>query len=133
MQKSIIEAFPVADIRIAIVWINMLQGDSEERAQKAAQKFTDARVTQFYDPEKHTGQKIAASIGWDHKVAWDIYLFYSAGSVWDENPPDPAAWMHQLKEDWADQDHFHTGDDLATELKLTLMKLKNTSAGGVAL
>lgn len=111
----------------------MLQGDSEERAERAAQKFTDARVAQFYDPEKRTGQKIAASIGWDHKVAWDIYLFYAAGSVWDQKPPHPTAWMHQLKEDWADQDHFHTDDDLAAELKVTMMKLKNTSVAGAAL
>jgi len=30
------------------------------------------------------------------RVAWDLFLLYDAGSVWHEDPPVPALWMHQL-------------------------------------
>jgi hypothetical protein len=29
-------------------------------------------------------------------VAWDIFLLYGAGILWDDAPPVPDFWMHQL-------------------------------------
>ena len=31
-----------------------------------------------------------------HRVAWDIFLLYRAGVRWEEAPPAPDFWMHQL-------------------------------------
>jgi hypothetical protein len=30
------------------------------------------------------------------RIAWDLFLLYDAGSVWCEDPPVPALWMHPL-------------------------------------
>lgn len=126
MQQSVLEAFPSADIGVSIVWINILGGDTEMAAKRAAAEILpDPRVHHFYDPEKRVGEAIARSLGGEEgKVAWDIYLFYKAGSEWAENPPTPIAWMHQLTDSsWADHVHYHSGDDMVDALYKTMKEL----------
>ena len=126
MLKSIIESFPNADIRVAIVWINKLPADSRKAAEKSADTFNDPRICQFYDPKQRSGQAVANSLGWQGRVAWDIYLFYTAGSKWNETPPAPVDWMHQLTDPWANPGRLRTGDDLVNELFGTMEKMSNT-------
>ena len=123
MLKSIIESFPDADINVAIVWINKLPADSRKAAEKSAGTFNDPRICQFYDRQQRSGQAVANSLGWQGRVAWDIYLFFTAGSQWDETPPAPANWMHQLTDPWADPDRLRTGDDLVRELAKSMKRL----------
>ena len=123
MLKSVIEAFPEADIRIAIVWINKLPADSRKAAEKSSGIFSDPRLCQFYDPQLLSGRAVADSLGWQDRVAWDIYLFYTAGSRWTETPPAPIDWMHQLTDPWATPDRLRMGDDLVRELGLSMKKL----------
>ena len=101
----------------------MLPGDSEATAKEKAIMFNDPGVRQFYDPDQRSGKAIAESLGYGGRVAWDIYLFYQAGGEWIDAPPDPAHWMHQMSASWADRAHFHTGDDLARELFITMKRL----------
>lgn len=123
MQKSIIEKFPKMETSICIVWLNMLQGDSESSTKESARIFSDHRVRQFYDPNQHAGKAIAESVGWKGRVAWDIYLFYPVGREWAKRPPNPSVWMHQLSEPWTDREHYHSGDDLVQALSETMKSL----------
>ena len=123
VQASIINKFPNADICISIVWIKKLSGDSELTAKKAAAMFKDHRVAHFYDSKKNSGKAIADRLGWTGQVAWDIYLFYEAGAEWANITPQPAYWMHQLKDSWPAKEHFHTGDGLVKELRNAMTKL----------
>jgi hypothetical protein len=111
------------EISISIVWLSILQGDSESSAKESARMFGDPRVRQFYDPYQHAGRAIAGSVGWTGKVAWDIYLFYPLDREWAKRPPIPSVWMHQLREPWADREHFHAGDDLVKALFEAMKKL----------
>ena len=111
------------DISVVIVWIKMLAGDSEITAEKSAGTFSDSQVRQFYDPDQHCGKAIANSVGWQGKIAWDIYLFYTPGSEWIKSPPAPVDWIHQLKETWADRDRLRTGRDLVEGLETAMSKL----------
>jgi len=123
VQASIINRFPSADICISIVWIKKLSGDSEQKAKKAAAMFKDPRVAHFWDSNQSLGKVIANCLGWTGNVAWDIYLFYNSGVEWTGAPPRPIYWMHQLKDSWADKEHFHTGDGLVKELLNCMTKL----------
>jgi hypothetical protein len=123
VQASIINKFPDADICISIVWINKLSDDSEQTAQKAAAMFKNPCVVHFYDSKQSSGKAIANCLGWTGRVAWDIYLFYKSGAEWGNVPPLPIYWMHQLKDSWADKEHFHTRDGLVKELLNAMTKL----------
>ena len=121
--KSVIESFPDANISIAIVWINKLAADSRKAAEVSAGTFNDPRVSQFYDPRQRSGRAVADSLGWHGRVAWDIYLFYNAGNKWNETPPAPEYWMHQLTDPWANPDRLRTGEDLVRELEGSMKTL----------
>ena len=123
MQESIIQKYPKAEISISLVWIKMLPEDSKEKAVLEAGNISDPRVHHFYDPNKQSGTAIADSLGYKDRVAWDIYLFYTAGADWIGDPPAPAVWVHQLSESWLDRKHYHSGDDLALELSAAMKKL----------
>lgn len=113
MQRSIIQGLPHANISVSIVWVNMLPEDTETGAVRSALIIDDPRVRHFHDPARRVGEAVAASLGWEDYVAWDIYLFYEAGTRWLEAPPPPAYYAHQLPRDSV---HFRTGDELLREL-----------------
>jgi len=102
----------------------MLPGDTETTAKEKAVIFNDPRARQFWDPDQLSGKVVAESIGYKGRVAWDIYLFYAPGEEWIQHPPEPAGWMHQISEDWADSEHFFSGDDLRKKLYETAQRLQ---------
>lgn len=105
-----------------------MPNDSELTAYEAATSLHHPSIPQFYDPNGLSGKAIAESIGWEGKVAWDIYLFYATGLEWKAEPPNPTARMHQLRRDWTDQEHLRVGDDLVKALYETASKLLEQGA-----
>ncbi len=115
---------------VAIVWVNILEGDTEAAARRAAREiFTSAPLHHFYDPHKRAGEAVAESLGGlPDDAAWDIYLFYEKGAAWHESLPLPSHWTHQCQgNSWADPDRFCWGDDLVQELRRTMVKLADAS------
>ena len=49
------------DLRVAVIWVDMLPSDDAEAARRAQVLIEDARVTQFHDPDKLAGQAWAGS------------------------------------------------------------------------
>jgi hypothetical protein len=101
----------------------MMESDSHKAARKAVSKFKDERVKQFFDPRQLAGKAFAGSLGHNGKVAWDMYLFYPAKSMWKELPPQPEAYMHQLRDGWADQSCLFEKDRLRVKLTETMESL----------
>ncbi len=95
----------------------MLATDNATTANFASNIFQDDRAIQFHDPSKLAGKIIAESLGAQHAVAWDMYLFYEKGSQWAERPPLPLDWAHQLDHAWADPNRFAWGDGLIVRLR----------------
>ena len=105
----------------------MLDGDSMEAALPSVKNLDDSRFRHFYDQNQIVGKEIAKSIGWNGHVAWDIYLFYAPYTEWNNVPPAPEQWMHQLKDSWADKEHFFRGDELANALTNAIMALAHNA------
>ena len=101
----------------------MLEDDSMEAALPSVKYLSDKRFQHFYDQNQIVGKEIAKSVGWDGHVAWDIYLFYVPNTDWNNIPPAPKHWMHQLKDSWAGKEHFFRGDDLVKALSNAMMTL----------
>jgi hypothetical protein len=123
VQYGVLKKFPHADMDLLVIWIPMMSGDTYDAAQKAAKKFKDKRVKQFYDAQQLAGRAIAKSLGHDNRVAWDIYLFYPPGAQWQDLPPQPEAFMHQLRDSWADQHRLFEDDLLMAQLAETMKLL----------
>jgi len=124
VQTLLAERFPLADVSVSVVWINMLEPDSADAAEAAARIVGDPRARHFYDPNRGVGQAIAASIGGRGQVAWDMVLFYPAGGEWQAAPPRPATWAHQLAgEVWADPLRYRGGGGLLEALCAAMSEL----------
>lgn len=100
-----------------------MESDNHEAARKAVLKFKDERVKQFFDPNKLAGKAFAGSLGHKNEVAWDMYLFYPAKSMWKELPPQPEVYMHQLRDSWADQSYLFEKGRLRVKLTQTMKSL----------
>ena len=123
VHEIIIAKFPDTDIAASIIWIPILNNDSIEAALPSVKYLSDKRFRHFYDQDQIVGKEVAKRIGWDGHVAWDIYLFYAPYTGWNKVPPAPNSWMHQLKDSWADKEHFRTGDGLINALSNTMITL----------
>jgi len=119
--KSIVQGFPNADISVAIIWIQMPGfDDTFTNASSMASAINDPRVRHFYDPyPSHlAGNEFARGlIAKGRGPAWDVYMFYGKDVSWDEHPPPPVAFVHQLSgATRADSARYRTGDALVAEL-----------------
>jgi hypothetical protein len=126
VRRSILDEFPDTDISVSVVWIRMLDEDSEATAKRSADIIDDPRVRHFHDLERRSGMAIADGLGWRGRIAWDIYLFYDKSSVWTERPPAPADFMHQLS--W-EPSHFRTSADLQPALHEAMQKMLEEAKG----
>lgn len=83
----------------AIVWTPMLPTDNLESAIQRESMFSDARVKQFWDPDRIFGSLMSQTLNLTISIAWDVYLLYLPDHPWDaELPPAPVFWMHQQDE-----------------------------------
>ena len=77
----------------------MMRKDSLERADAEAAPFKDLPVVHVWDPRSEVGNLYSETLGLQ-STAWDFYFLYPPDVTWDEEePPDPAFWMHQLPAD----------------------------------
>jgi hypothetical protein len=87
----------VTDDRVTayIVWLPIFGGNFRGEARKLSKSFRDKRVSYFIDPGSRTG-KVWERVLQTERFAWDVYLLYGADASWEEEPPPPDFWMHQL-------------------------------------
>ncbi len=84
----------------AFVWTPMLPTDILESAIQRELMFSDARVKQFWDPDRIFGSLMSQTLKLRISIAWDVYLLYLPDHSWDaELPPAPVFWMHQQDEE----------------------------------
>jgi len=108
---------------VIVVWLPMLPGDSEAAATKAARRFADPRVLQFYDPNRLSGTAYAAELfpSWVRDAygalseghilrsalepavdrssdapLWDVAFLYARGKEWTDGIPRPDHFMKQF-------------------------------------
>ena len=100
----------------------MIDSDAESTAIVTAQSIDDDRVQHFYDPDRLVGKAIGQRLGQRDVIAWDMYLFFSVGSVWSGQPPMPIEWAHQMGDHWPE--HYRWENDLVKELNRIAGDLK---------
>jgi hypothetical protein len=123
VHENVFTKFPNADVSGFIVWIPILDKDNLAAAFPSAKFLNDSRVQHFYDTNKLVGKAIADSVEWQGNIAWDIYLFYISSMRWNDLPPNPKYWMHQLNDDWATKEKYRTGENLKNQLFISMKQL----------
>lgn len=84
------------DLRVFVVWEPILHADHERAARRSSVVLDDPRTTQFWIPSRDVGMMFRKPLGLESEPAWDVYLVYPRGVRWEDDPPKPAFFMHQM-------------------------------------
>jgi hypothetical protein len=82
-------------VRAYVVWLPIFGGNFRGESRKLSRSFPDRRVSYFIDPRSRTGS-VWEPVLKTERLAWDVYLLYDGAAIWEETPPVPGFWMHQL-------------------------------------
>jgi hypothetical protein len=89
-----------SSFRAHVVWTPVLEGDVAELAESAAIARSHERVAHYWDGTKELARAAHGVLdltSFERNIAWDVYLLYSAGSIWSDSIPAPSRWLHQLR------------------------------------
>lgn len=84
-------AYPDRDVRVLVVWFNMVRSDARDRWP--TDEIVDPRAVHFWDEEKLVGRALAERpelADW-RPVVWDAWLLYPPGVTWNNEPPEAEA------------------------------------------
>src|SRR5437870_5229448 len=84
------------NIRVYVIWDPIFGGDFDGEAKRLSSKFSDKRVNYFKDANSLSGNLWESVLKTGREIAWDVYLLYGASAQWNNEPPQPDYWMHQL-------------------------------------
>jgi len=125
VKRGVVQEFSDRDVLTVIVWIDMLPSDNQKTAEAASVIFDKGHVVQFHDPNQRVGKALARGIV-SNGPAWDTYLTYSPGSRWEDRPPEPFDWSHQLGGQGADTRRYRAREHLAAAMREALIHLGAT-------
>ncbi len=83
-------------VRAYVIWDPIFGGDFDGAAKRLSKSFPDKRVSYFKDSDSLAGTLWKRVLKLDNDIAWDVYFLYGAAANWDQQPPQPDFWMHQL-------------------------------------
>lgn len=95
----------------------MLRTDSAGAVEEIAASMRHENLVHFHDPRRRAGKAFGPVLNAGGAVVWDSYLLFPSGMTWNEAPPIPADWAHQLRSAWADPARFRWKDDLTDWLQ----------------
>jgi len=96
MQTHVLDKIDDPSLRTYVVWVPILPEDAGP-PDDALALVGDARATHFWDGQRLLPGPFARMLGLpDGWPAWDVYLAYPGGARWEDEPPAPAFWHHQL-------------------------------------
>lgn len=119
-----LEAYPEADLRLFVVWTDVLAEDGAAGARRSSAIFAgDPRAVQFHDPERVVGRTLAPLVRMPSMAeaaralgvpltdfersmspayvhgppcVFDTLFFFDGEAVWGDAPPAPLDWVTQL-------------------------------------
>ncbi len=109
-----------------MVWVAVLRGGNfESAARRESGRVSDERATHFCDSEAKLAKLYSGIIRLPRGLpAWDVYFVFAPSLRWEEKPPPPTYWMHQLGKA-APSELRLDGDQLARVVNGLLQTLKN--------
>jgi hypothetical protein len=84
VRSNILEKHPSSDVRVYVVWFDMLPGDN--RALVDRRVLDDGRVTNLYDPGRVAGAWFSEHVNGGGGIVWDAYFLYGRDAAWTDTP-----------------------------------------------
>lgn len=118
------EAYPKETMAIYVIWVPMIPSDNEAAARGASTMYADARLRQFYDPDRMTGIAFSGEVKPEQYKAmldpmpaehplkqhmtewlakspaerpvWDVVYTFPPGVRWTASLPKASFWTKQV-------------------------------------
>ena len=87
MQKEILEEHPDSNLRVYVVWFNMLSGDSRSGWDECV--ISDPRATHLWDKQRLASRAFGGQVEGAAPPVWDAYLLYGPRTKWRDELPRP--------------------------------------------
>jgi hypothetical protein len=84
VRGNVLQRHPAAKLRLLVVWLNMMPGDSRQMTD--LRLFSDPRATNFWDQDYVAGHWFAGNVDGYDGIAWDQYYVYGADAEWTGRP-----------------------------------------------
>lgn len=84
MRSNILEKYRSSEVRVYVVWFDMLPGDSRDLVDRRL--LNDRRVTNYYDSGRLVGSWFAGHVDTGGGIVWDAYYLYGVEATWTESP-----------------------------------------------
>lgn len=129
IEKEVLETVSSDRLAAYVVWLPVLNFQDEATLQRNGQqeshRVSDARATQFIDPNGFLGKAYGRLLGVRYNgPAWDVYLAFGPDVRWGQHVPSPTAWMEQGDTPGARQ---LDGHKMADDVRQLLLKGKSAS------
>src|SRR3712207_370608 len=100
IQSKVLSKINDPNVRVYTVWVPMLRMDEAAAVTEAMKYMPDRRVSHYWDGQGVLKGAYATVLKFEEgQPAWDVYFAYDRDDEWKaELPPDPAFWMHQLRQ-----------------------------------
>ena len=86
------------NLRSYFIWGPYIQSDNETAARASAERYVAPNAVHYWTPTPKLAADLASILRLpEGRTAWDVFLLYPKGSLWDVNPPAPVYWQHQLE------------------------------------
>ena len=101
VQQNVLDQIDSEKIAVHVVWMPVLGSDNFKAAERAPVLIPDARAEHYWDGDQDLGKLYGrvVELPSGRELAWDIYFVFAPGIVWDDTPPMPTDWAHQLGRD----------------------------------
>lgn len=98
MREQILENLNTDNVKVYVVWTPVLREDDRMTADEATQLVQHDRAQHYWDDDKSLGLSFGkiVTLPRERTLAWDVYLLFDQEVEWNDQPPAPADWMHQL-------------------------------------
>ena len=96
IQREVLDTIKDPSVRVFIAWVPILASDKNAPDGDTLSLAQDKRATHYWDEKGRLPRLFQKTLGLSPRPAWDVYLIYPPGVKWDQEPPKPVYWQHQL-------------------------------------
>ncbi|MGH2468914.1 MAG: hypothetical protein ACRDGF_02485 [Chloroflexota bacterium] len=84
MRSDVLAAYPSAQLKVYVVWFNMLPGDARHFLD--TKLLSDPRVTNYWDQQKVIGTWYSRHVTHQRGPTWDAFFLYGPNARWTDLP-----------------------------------------------
>ena len=120
VHDEVLKKIDSKNLEVFVVWEYINPTDTSEAALKQSKGMKDPRMTHFWIGNRDMAKLFQKPMGMTKRLAWDLYMVYPPKAEWENSPPTPSYYMHQLGKTVLNDDRWLDTKTLKKEVQKVL-------------